>query len=234
MDFTQTRKTPENWVLTEGEHVKYGAQGAEFTFAKRDDAPSISSYFYILFGTVEVFMKVAPGTGILSSAVLMSDDGDEIDWEFSGNNFAMGGGKGQTNYFGKGIVGDFGRGTYPDVSSPQTEFHNYGIDWSPERLIWSVDGVVVRTLPNNNATSGAFQYPQSPAQVQLGLWDAGDSRNAAGTIAWAGGRTDLSKAPFTMYVTNITITNANPCYGGYQYTDKSGSYESIKCVGPSD
>jgi beta-glucanase (GH16 family) len=201
-----------------------------FKFAKRFDAPSISSDFYILFGSVEVVMQAAPGVGIISSAVLMSDDQDEIDWEFSGNNFNMGTGNVQTNYFGKGIEGDFGRETYPPVSSPQTEFHTYVLDWSPEELVWSVDGVVLRTLTNNNETRGAFQYPQSPSVLQLGLWDGGDASEAGGTVEWAGGYTNLSEAPFTMYVKSVKVTNGTPCSGGYQYTDKSGSYQSIKCV----
>jgi beta-glucanase (GH16 family) len=201
-----------------------------FKFAKRFDAPSISSDFYILFGRVEVVMKAAPGVGIISSAVLMSDDQDEIDWEFSGNDFNMGSGNVQTNYFGKGIEGNFDRGTYPSVSSPQTEFHNYALEWSAEELIWSIDGVAVRVLPNDNATSGSYQYPQSPMKVELGLWDGGDPSNDGGTIEWAGGYTNFSDAPFTMYVKSVTVTNANPCSGGYQYTDMSGSYQSIECV----
>jgi len=219
-----------NWTLADYESVEYGALGAVFTFANRFDAPSISTNFYILFGHVEVVMQAAPGVGIISSSVLMSDDQDEIDWEFSGNDFSRGSGVVQTNYFGKGIVGDYDRGTYPSVSSPQTQFHSYGLDWSAEELTWSIDGVVVRTLACNNATSGAYQYPQSPMTIQLGLWDGGDPSNQPGTIVWAGGETDMSQAPFTMYVKSVAITNANPCSGGYQYTDTTGSYESIACV----
>jgi len=175
-------------------------------------------------------MRAAPGVGIISSAVLMSDDQDEIDWEFSGNDFNMGGGNVQTNYFGKGIEGNYDRGTYPSVNSPQTQFHNYALDWSAEQLTWSVDGVVVRTLANTNATSGSYQYPQSPMQVQLGLWDGGDPSNDGGTIEWAGGYTNFSDAPFTMYVKSVKVTSTNPCSGGYKYTDMTGSYQSIKCV----
>jgi beta-glucanase (GH16 family) len=230
VDFTQIDKNPANWTLTEYENVSYGTLGVEFTFAERLDAPSVSTDFYILFGRVEVVMQAAPGVGIISSATLVSDDQDEIDWEFSGNDFNMRSGNVQTNYFGKGIVGNYDRGTYPSVSSPQTQFHNYVLDWSTEELIWSIDGVVVRTLVNNNATSGPYQYPQSPMRVELGLWDGGDAGNSGDTIEWAGGRTNLNKAPFTMYVKSVTIMNANPCTGGYLYTDMTGSYQSIECV----
>lgn len=45
------------------------------------------------------FLKAAPGTGIVSSAILQSDDLDELDWEWlGGTDYAS---KVQTNYFGK-------------------------------------------------------------------------------------------------------------------------------------
>ena len=45
------------------------------------------------------FLKAAPGTGIVSSAILQSDDLDELDWEWlGGTEYAS---KVQTNYFGK-------------------------------------------------------------------------------------------------------------------------------------
>ena len=41
----------------------------------------------MLFGKIEVVLQAAPGQGIVSSSVMMSDDLDEIDWEWSGSNF---------------------------------------------------------------------------------------------------------------------------------------------------
>jgi hypothetical protein len=60
--------------------VSYGSNGAQFTVAKKGDAPTIETGFYFFFGTAEVKMQAAPGTGIVSSIVLESDDLDEVDW----------------------------------------------------------------------------------------------------------------------------------------------------------
>lgn len=79
-------------------------------------------------------MQAAPGVGVISTAVLLSDDLDEIDLEFSGNNYGASGGSLQTNYFGKGITGNYDRGTQPSVSDPTQAFHTYTIDWSPTQL----------------------------------------------------------------------------------------------------
>lgn len=78
--FTQQTTLPANWTLAAAETVTYGSMGADFTFAKRYDAPYIWTDFYFLFGTVEIIAQAAPGRGIISSLVLISEDLDEIDW----------------------------------------------------------------------------------------------------------------------------------------------------------
>lgn len=54
--------------------------GAKFTISEQGDAPTIESEFYIFFGHVDVKMRAANGTGIVSTWILESDDLDEIDW----------------------------------------------------------------------------------------------------------------------------------------------------------
>ena len=232
VDFTKISSLPDQWILADAATVKFGANGAEFTFAKRDDAPYIWTSPYIFFGKVDVVMKAAPGTGIISSAVLLSDDLDEVDWEFSGNNFAQGSGHVQTNYFGKGIYGNWDRGTLPAVADPTADFHTYTLDWSPTRLIWSVDGNTIRTLQASDCDQSTHQFPQTPSRLHLGVWDGGDSDNAGATIFWAGGYTDLTKVPYTMYVKSVRIQNMNPG-PFYNWTDKTGSANSVKVVSSS-
>ena len=77
-DFTQSGSL-DQWTTTAGT-VNTGANGAEFTLAKRGDAPTIETDFYILFGEISITMKAAHGQGVVSSLVFESDDLDEIDW----------------------------------------------------------------------------------------------------------------------------------------------------------
>ena len=176
-------------------------------------------------------MQAAPGQGIVSSSVLISDDYDEIDWEFSGNNFGATSSSGQvqTNYYGKGNTGYYDRSTNADVNQPQASFHTYSVDWTKDQLVWSIDGNPVRTLLTSQCDNDTHQYPQTPMKLQLGLWDGGDPDGNPGTVNWAGGYTNLSQAPFTMYVKSVSITNYNPGYG-YNYTDTTGSWESIQIL----
>ncbi|KAJ5991813.1 hypothetical protein N7451_007537 [Penicillium sp. IBT 35674x] len=220
-DFTQSL---DGWTTTAGT-VNTGSSGAQFTLAKQGDAPTIETDFYIFFGEVSVTMKAAPGTGVVSSIVFESDDLDEIDWEALGGDSTTI----ETNYFGKGDTSTYDRDTWPAVSDPQNTWHTYTVNWQKDATTWSIDGAVVRTLNYNDAQSGT-RYPQTPMRVRIGIWAGGDPTNGEGTIEWAGGETDYSDAPFNMYVKAVTIKNANPA-ASYTYSDKTGSYDSIKLSG---
>ena len=200
--------------------MKYGAEGAEFTFAKRYDSPTMATNFKFFFGHIEYVVQAAPGVGIVSSMVLLSDDLDEIDWEVRGTDTAHI----ETNYFGKGYL-NYGIADYVQVTTPQTLFHTYSLDWSATSLVWSIDGVAVRTL---KASDAGEYFPQTPMKVSLSLWDGGDPSEAEGTSQWAGGITPIPPPEnYTMYVKSVKIENANPG-SSYEYMDKSGSYQSIK------
>ncbi len=154
----------------------YGNDGAAFTVAKQGDAPLLQSNWYIMFGHVEFVIKAAPGVGIVSSAVLQSDDLDEIDWEWlGGNNQYV-----QSNYFGKGNTDTYNRAATHDNPGNHDDFHTYTIDWTNSHIVWQIDGKTVRVLTPDSAESN--QYPQTPMMVRIGVWAGGDPNNAEGTI----------------------------------------------------
>ena len=213
---------PSDWSVASYEAVNFGPNGAELTFAKRFDAPLIRTNFNFFFGSIEYVVQGAPGKGIVSSMVLLSDDLDEIDWEMTGT----GGSQIETNYYGKGVP-NYNNYEYVNVTTPQTEFHTYGVQWSSEALVWYIDNVVVRTV---SAAQAGNYFPQTPMHVSLSLWDGGDPLEAPGTQNWAGGETTFPVSEnHTMYIKSVRIKNAMPG-GGYQYTDKSGSWQSIKVL----
>lgn len=201
----------------------YGSGGVSLTVAKSGDSPQLASKWYIMFGHVEITLKAAPGAGIVSSSVLLSDDLDEIDWEWLGAED----GQVQSNYFGKGQTTTYDRAATHAVSDSQGSTHQYTIDWTEDRIEWQIDGNTVRTLNANDANG---QYPQTPMQFKFGAWSGGDPSNPPGTIQWAHGPTDYSKAPFTMLVESISVTDYSTGTQ-YKYGDMSGSYSSIQAVG---
>lgn len=204
----------------------YGSDGVSFTVAKSGDSPQLISLFYIMFGRVEITMKAAPGAGIVSSLVFESDCLDEIDNEWLGADDT----EVQTNYFGKGITGSYNRGQFNPAANNQGEFITYTVDWTSDRIVWTVGDTVIRTLNANEAEQG--QYPQTPMQIKFGSWSGGDPSNSQGTIEWARGPTDYSQGPYSMVVQRIKVTDYSTG-SKYSYGDNSGSWQSIQAEGGS-
>lgn len=128
-----------------------------------------------MFGHVEFVIKAAPGAGIVSSAILQSDDLDEIDFEWLGYDDA----NVQSNYFGKGLVTTYNRGQTNPAANNHDDFITYAIDWTADQITWQVNGATVRTLTADS--TGGYPYPQTPMMIKVGSWSGGDASAALGT-----------------------------------------------------
>lgn len=219
-DFTQG---PSNrFQKTSNKEITYNKNGAQFSISKSGDSPTLASEFYIMFGRVKVKAKSAPGIGIVSAIVLISDDLDEIDWEWLGKDKHQV----QTNFFSKGDDGTWDRGGYHQVSDTQEVYHTYEIEWTSREINWLINGNLVRTLKN----PGNGYYPQTPMQLRIGSWSAGDPSNRKGTIEWAGGLTDYGAGPYDFSVTTVEVQDYSTG-SSYSYGDQSGSWTSIQSEG---
>lgn len=212
------------WETTAGT-VQYDAKdGAAFTIRKQGDSPTIRTKFYFFFGRTEIWLKVAPGRGIVSSMMWLSDDLDEVDWEFLGSNKTFA----STNYFGKGREDYLNGGEHP-MAGTQDDFHNYTTVWTKEQIDWFIDGSHVRTLLAKDANN-TNNYPQTPMRMSLGIWAGGDPSLHEGTRKWAGGDTDYAAGPYTMHVQKAQVTDFSSGKE-YAFGDRSGSWQSINVVG---
>ncbi|EAA35967.1 glycoside hydrolase family 16 protein [Neurospora crassa] len=227
MDYSWTfNSTPKAWAweTTVGTVDFDMDQGAAFTISKQGDSPTLRSKFYFFWGRTEIWMKAAQGRGIVSSVMFLSDDLDEIDWEFVGgepNNV-------QTNTYGKGVIESSIPGKHDVSGNAQEDFHNYTTIWTRDYLDFYVDGNKVRTLLPAQANNTQF-YPQTPMRLSFGIWAGGDPRMAKGTQDWAGGQTDYGAGPYTMHVKSVQVTDFSEGQE-YVYGDRSGAWESIKVV----
>lgn len=236
VDCDFTKGFCKEFKALEGTDIKTNGQGAVFTIEKATNAPTIQTNKYIMFGRVDVTVQAAEGAGIVTSAVLQSDDLDEIDLEWvGGDNKQV-----QSNYFSKGDTTTYDRGAFHAVDAPLTSTHTYSVEWTKDKVDWLIDDKVVRTLLAANA-HGANGFPQTPMQIKLGTWVAGLPDKSKWTVEWAGGLTDFSKAPFNAYYKSVKITDyaggdapATKPVKEYTYTDKSGNWQSIKAVGGSN
>ncbi|RYP36514.1 hypothetical protein DL767_003337 [Monosporascus sp. MG133] len=222
--FSGTAIPDNTWTTTAGRVEFDPEKGATFTIRQKGESPTLISNFYFFWGKTEVILKASPGQGIVSSIVWMSDLLDEVDWEFLGGQPL----NASTNYFGKGEP-DFRNAGYHLVEGGvQDDYHNYTSVWTKDQLDWYIDGNLVRTLLAKDANN-TRNYPQTPMKLSLGIWAGGDPDLPQGTIDWAGGLTDFSKGPYSMYVKSAHVEDYSTGKE-YIYTDHSGSWESIKIV----
>ncbi|KAI0138727.1 hypothetical protein F4776DRAFT_67418 [Hypoxylon sp. NC0597] len=149
----------------------------------------LASTVYMWYGNVKARIKTGKDAGVVTAFILLSDVKDEIDFEWVGTELDIA----QTNYYFQGIP-DYTHSTnITGLSNTNDNWHEYEIRWTPDKIEWLVDGKVGRTQQKSstwNATANQWDFPQTPARVQLSIWPGGSDKNAKGTIDWAGGPID--------------------------------------------
>lgn len=77
----------------------------------------------------------------------------------------------------------------------------YKIEWTPDKIQWSVDGTVLRALTAKDLLQlKGYGLPSHPMLLQFTIWDAGHNSE---TEAWSGGRTDYGPKDEKEYTTLI-------------------------------
>lgn len=149
----------------------------------------LASTRYVWYGKVSAKLTTSGGQGVVTAFILLSDVKDEIDFEFVGTNLEAA----QSNFYSQGVTNYENGESHGGLTNTLLTEHEYEIDWTPDRIIWTIDGKKVRTQERSttwNATSNRYDYPQTPSRVQLSVWPAGLPTNGEGTISWGGGLVD--------------------------------------------
>ncbi|OLL25654.1 putative glycosidase [Neolecta irregularis DAH-3] len=220
--------------VAQGTPLSY-QNGTLLTMPKNSVGTVLSWTRYMWYGKVSAAMRSSRGQGVVTSFMYrlslslltsstMSDVHDEVDWEFVGNDLQQA----QSNFYWQAVLNctslsvshltpDTNSGNH-SISDSFATTHTYTIDWSPEVLKWDIDGQTVRTLnkvDTYNATTGNFQYPQTPSRIQFSLWPGGLASNAPGTIKWAGGEIDWNSQDIQKYSYDFAfLESVNiECYG---------------------
>lgn len=188
------------------------------TMPKRSTGSLIASTKSFLYGKSFVRLKSGRSRGVITSIVLISSIGDEIDFEFLGSELDGV----QTNYFFRGEL-VYTHMEYVEVSSSTwSEYHEYGFDWNEERIHWLVDGEIVRTLDKEDTwdpVSGVFRYPETPMRLEVALWPGGSASNHPGTIEWAGGPIDWDNSTDIVesgqFTSKVNYMRAEPYQNSY-------------------
>ena len=88
------------------------------------------------------------------------------------------------------------------VTDTYENFHEYEIQWTPDSITWLIDGQKGRVKQRSetwNASANQWNYPQTPARLQISIWPGGAASNAQGTIDWAGGPINWNSTDIQSY-----------------------------------
>jgi len=176
--------TEADWVSS-GTPLSYNGS-VLLTMAENTVGTLLASTHYVWYGKTTARFSTSAGAGVVTAFILLADSKDEIDFEFVGVELTTA----QTNFYSQGVTNYDNGENATGLTNTYENMHEYEIDWNPDSITWSIDGNVVRTLEREgtwNATANRYDYPQTPARVQLSVWPGGLASNGQGTIDWAGG-----------------------------------------------
>lgn len=125
------------------------------------------------YGRMEMRMKMARGSGILSTFFTYKNGSEasntfweEIDIEVFGKDDAV---AWQSNI----ITGQGTRTTSEEVHthpfSLANGYHTYALEWTPDHVAWEIDGVVVR-----ESTGAQVDDLSNPQSLRFNIWAASD------------------------------------------------------------
>ncbi|KAI0085831.1 glycosyl hydrolases family 16-domain-containing protein [Irpex rosettiformis] len=163
------------------------------------EGATVNSTFSVLYGKISFELSAPTVPGVVTAAIMLADQHDEIDIELLGGDTTHW----QSNIFTTSPKIRSLSGSLPKKTDIEST-HTYTIDWNEDRIVWSVDESAVRTLRKSETKiNGSHHFPSHPARIQLGIWDAS---NPAGTAEWARGPIEWSKSPHKMAATFKSVT----------------------------
>lgn len=179
------------------------------SYAKPYKGAEIYSKESVLYGRFEIRMRVAKGSGVLSTfftykngSEIGSTFWEEIDIEVFGKDDA-------TTWQSNVILGS-SRPTIQSVdiheqpTSLADAYHTYVLEWTPDYVAWYLDGTEVRRI-DGTATVTSLENPQS---LRFNLWSNEDA-------GWAGAWDDAI-LPVYQFVNYIEYQRYNTDTGEFE------------------
>ena len=113
--------------------------------------------FEVAYGRIEARIKVPAGAGLWPAFWMLGTDIDQVNWPQTGEIDIMEN-VGRLPYrvfgtlHGPGYSGGQNYGDTYDLSNPvSNDYHVFAIEWQPDKIVWSVDGIKYFTATPNDA-----------------------------------------------------------------------------------
>jgi len=225
-DKYEGNSTLHAWTIDAGSTRSSTNKELSLVLTETNNGTRISSTRYVHYGTITATVKTGKWAGVVTAFITMSNVKDEIDWEWPGAKTT----EAQSNFFFQGNV-DYTAGngqTHTGLTDTNANYHDYTIDWQPDTLRFLIDNKEVRSVNKKDTLkNGVFQYPTTPARIQLSIWPAGIPSMPQGTVQWAGGMINwqdpdyvANNNQFVATVSQVTVK----CTDSLQITPNTISY----------
>ncbi|MBK1783445.1 glycoside hydrolase family 16 protein [Prauserella cavernicola] len=188
---TARRENPANYQCW------YGT--CEYTSARLNTSGKFSQ----THGHFEARIKMSEGQGMWPAFWMLGDDFGDVGWPQSGEIDIMENVGYEPNtvhgtIHGPGYSAGESIGTGHSIDGKfADEFHTFAVDWSPERIVWSVDGTVFQTLTPADVNGNEWVF-EKPFFMILNLAVGGQ---------WPGDPDGNTRFPNTLTIDYVRVTD---------------------------
>lgn len=165
----------ENYRVPDGAQNTQGRQSADYTAASLNTLGKFS----VQNGRIEMRAKLPHGKGVWPAFWMLGENIPQVGWPRCGEIDIMElVGKEPGWIYGtahwRGPEHHEAQGNKLHVDGTDTDFHVYAVDWTPEKLDFSVDGKVYNSVPVSKAGEGADNPFRKPQYLLLNFALGGD------------------------------------------------------------
>lgn len=211
-----------NLVITARKNTDPGLQcwygTCQYTSARLNTARTFTQ----AYGRYEARIKIPRGQGIWPAFWMLGDNLGSAGWPNSGEIDIMENVGKEPNtvhgtIHGPGYSGGAGIGasySLPGGKAFADDFHTFAVDWSPNALVWSVDGQTYQTRTPSDLNGNRWVFDH-PFFIILNLAAGGN---------WPGSPDGSTSFPQTMTVDYVRVSTSDGSGGG---TGRTGPIKGI-------
>ncbi|MFS4467786.1 family 16 glycosylhydrolase [Maribacter sp. 2210JD10-5] len=166
----------ESFIASDSKKWKENQEYAHYTAASLT-TKDLAQWTY---GKIEVSAKLPKGIGLWPAIWMLGENWKEVGWPLCGEIDIMEHvgftkdsifGTVHTEAFNHTKGTEVGKSVF--IANPYTEFHDYAVEWTPQRIVFLLDGLKYHEFVNTNKDEEEWPFDQ-PFHLKLNIAVGGD------------------------------------------------------------